>query len=121
MLFALSVARKRANSLSEDLALGKKKNFFFFTTHYSRLPENVVSLSISPGFGRLGNWATVRLGRAPDQFILDSWDCGVGGRDRAKWREIEIWVKEIEGDLRGLHRLPRLSSWKRGRGVASRL
>lgn len=36
--------------------------FLFFTTHYSSLPENVVS----------GNWAT-RLGREPGQFILDSW------------------------------------------------
>lgn len=41
----------------EDLALGKKTMFLFFTTHYSSLPENVVSLSRvwqTEGIGLLG-------------------------------------------------------------------
>lgn len=98
---------------SELISIGRprtgKKHFFSFKTQYSGLPK-AWSLSVTPGFERPWNWATVRLGRAPVQFILDSWGCGVGGWDRTKWREIEIWVKEIEGDLHGLHRLPLLST-----------
>lgn len=76
---------------------------------YNSLFQSPIKRGLSPEFGRPGNWAT-RLGRAPDQFILDSWGGWVRGRDREKWREIEMWVKEIERDLRGLPCLPRLST-----------